>query len=196
MFKITRCPAGKEYTKNAAIVIGDHIWKSLREQRKQKQFCDVQISCGSIKEYAHRCFLSSICPYFKTFFSKSKTHEGQYYQVDLSDFSHDTVKLFLDILYGQEETVDLCIELEDLLQLIDYLHADICIDIFAENLLSMVNVDNCLRLYELSTKFNSKKLKTISMVFIADNIKAITSSVSVQKLPKTLFNELLEYDIV
>ena len=45
------------------------MWRSLNEQRKEGQFCDVVIKCKESAFYAHKCVLASISSYFATLFT-------------------------------------------------------------------------------------------------------------------------------
>ena len=84
------------------------MWRSLNEQRKEGQFCDIVIKCKESAFYAHKCVLASISSYFATLFTSLLATENE--QVaNLHQFPEKCIELLLEIIYNQAnvETTDL-----------------------------------------------------------------------------------------
>ena len=172
--------------------VGKHIMQSLREQRQENILCDVIIQCGDEQLMAHRTVLYSISEYCRKVFTGplKVIHKDGKALMDLSSFSVDTVKMFLDLIYGEEDGVVVNVNIAELLQLADFLQAYRYIDILCEVLRRALTDDNCVVLYELACLFNSDKLKRILVSYICGNLSRLIKSQSWEIFPTDVLSSL------
>ena len=77
------------------------------------------------------------------------------------------------LIYREEVGEPYDIDVGELLRLVDYLQAHCYIDLFSDILRNVINIENCVPLYELSCMYNCDKLKRILVYFICSNFKSI-----------------------
>ena len=146
------------------------LLESLGEQRKQSIFCDVSIECGNKQFAAHRCLLYAISAYCRTLFTGSlpPTYKNGRTVMELA-FSSDTVQLFLDLIYGEEISEVLTVDLEELFQLADYLQ--ISDNFLAGIYQKIMHTDISIDLLELSLVYNCSELRKITELYICNNLQ-------------------------
>ena len=163
-------------TKSHGKYIGELMLQSLRTQRRDNIFCDVTIQCEDGQIIAHRCVLYVMSQYCKTLFTGSfpPIFQNGTYIMDLNSFSSDTIKVFIDIMYGEETSTVNVIDVGELLRLTDYLQVPVAIttEIFRD----IVNIETCVILHELSLYYNCAPLQKILEVFICYHLKELVNS--------------------
>ena len=96
--------------------------------------------------------------------------------IDLSCFSKEVVQVFLDMMYGMKREDAIDIDVEELLKLADFMQADSNIPLITETLRHMLDVDNCLEIYNLAGAYNFSKLQTVTLTFISGNLQKLTKT--------------------
>ena len=175
--------------------IGDYVFKSLRDQRRDNILCDAVVQCGDKEFPVHRSVMYAYSLYCRKLFTGAfppKAKDGLIL-IDLQCFSENVVKVFLDIMYGMEGEDSVDIEVEELLKLTDFLQADCDIPVITETLRMMLKIDNCLEIYNLAAAYNFSKLKTVTLTYISGNIQKLTKTDAWKKMDReTLFSLLKE----
>ena len=152
-------------------IVGGHVLQSLREQKREKLFCDVSIQCEGGQVKAHRCVLYAVSGYCRTLFMGSlpPTYENGILIMELDLFSYDTVTVFIDLVYGAEASkvseVDVgeLLRLADFLQVAEYMMTDI--------LRQIIDKANCLKLYDLSISYNCFPLQKVLESYICNKLE-------------------------
>ena len=143
----------------------------------------------------HKSVMFAYSLYCRTLFTgafPSKTKEGLTL-IDLSSFSEEVVRVFLDIIYGMKGEEVVSIEVEELLKLTDFLQADSDIPVITETLRMMLEIDNCLEIHNLAGAYNFNKLQTVTLTFISGNLQKLMKTDSWKKMDReTLFSLLKE----
>ena len=178
--------------------VPNHIWSSLKEQRKEDILCDAIIKCGDDKHRAHRSVLYAISPYCRKILQgsfKAEVDNG-IVLIELDDFPPNIVKLFVNIIYGEHVLEVSDIDVEELLKLFDFLQADSYIDILTEILRKLLNIDNCLELYQLSLKYNCQKLKRVILSYISCYLESVIKSDFWKQMSESTLLSLLKNPLI
>ena len=167
-------------------LIGKPILASLREQRRENVLCDILIQCEIGEVLAHRCVMFAVSEYCKTLCTGSlpPTYREGMVIMDLTAFSRDTVKLLIDLIYMEENYAVNMIDVRELMQLADYLQVPVTV--VTEMLRSIINMENCIQLFEMSLSYNCLPLQKVIESFICSNLKALTERPSWNLCENTL----------
>lgn len=167
--------------------------KSLQEQRRNHQLCDVKIICGGRTFYAHSCVLAGVSSYCRALFLGSFAEQENigHYQVDLSEFSESSMQLLLDIVYYADRIDTMHIDMIDFIQLVDYLQLKMDF-VIAELFRRKISLSNCLELYQGCTQFNAIKLKQLVSIFIGSRFVEVYKKDEWQKMSKELRFSLIQ----
>ena len=178
--------------------VGDYILLSMRKQRKNNVLCDAIVKCSDKEFSVHRSMLYAYSLYCRELFSGSFAPETQngITVIDLDCFSENTVRVFLDILYGEISEPIVNIEVEELLKLADFLHADLDIPIVTSMLREFIGISNCLELYKLAGSYNFCKLQTIVLTFISDHLKVISTTEHWMSMDEETLFSILKHPLI
>ena len=146
-----------------------------------KEFCDVEITFGDNKMFAHSLILAA----YSTEFLHSLKSEKKIDFTHDSDCSLDVVQGFLDFIYGLK-TVK---ELENIiLELLKFAHKYKVESLQYEceiYLSDSINLNNAVKYLLLACKYECNILKDLAATAVSANIKEIIDSKE--------FDELLDY---
>ena len=167
-------------SKKTIDIFGKPILQSLNKQRRNKVLCDVSIHCGNEQIVAHRCVLYAVSEYCRTLFTGSlpPIYKDGMLKMELSLFSAHSVKVFIELIYGQINSKITMVDVSELMRLSDYLQvsADILTEIFRH----LISTENCLRLYELSLLCFSHPLQRILESFICSNLPELVENFALE----------------
>lgn len=159
--------------KRSTGIVGKPILQSLREQRREKNLCDVIIQCGNEEIVAHKCVMYAVSKYCRTLFTGSlpATYREGLLIMDLGLFSSDTVEVFIDLVYGEQSSKIREIDVAELLRLGDYLQ--VSVNILTDSLRNLIDTKNCIKLFESSLLYNCLPLQKILESFICYNLREL-----------------------
>ena len=182
----------------SSVSMKNEIWRFLQEQRNLGSFCDAVIRCGDTKFMAHRFILAAVSPYFRAQILGSFPNitEDGILLLALNDFSESSVQLFLDLVYEEINLRDVHIDVVDFLELLDFLQLDIYFDAVLTALRPLVTLENCLVLFNISRRYNAKKLTKMLATYIGAHIFDLIAGDHFQNIYYDDFESLLKWDMV
>ena len=158
----------------------DDVWQFLKDQWRMGTYCDVQIKGPSKTLHAHSFVLATVSPYFKTLLygpmKGSKTDDTV--SADLSAFSDDSLELLLKLVYGDEACSNNDIDITDFLLLLDYLQIDSYFNVIVKVIRYCISLENCLQLFELSSRCNIKCICDYLAIYIGSNLSNLIETQS------------------
>ena len=143
----------------------------------EKKFSDVKITCGKEVFYCHRSILSVRSPVFAAMF-KSDMIENSSRIVDIKDTKPEAVKEMLHFIYhGTTSTKNVKDELVwDLLVAADQYQLNLLKNKCEEKMCSTLDVNNSVEMLVLADLHRTFKLRTMSLMLVADNMKTIVNT--------------------
>lgn len=154
----------------------------LNDLRKQKVLCDVTLFAGGETFLAHRNVLAVSCPYFYKLFTndmREKTSES--INLEALEVSANVVDTLLTYLYTGIIDVTQC-NAEDILISADYFLIPEVKLMASEELVSNVDVSNCLSYLDFAERYNCERLAQASRVFLEKHFEEVTLSEDFLKL--------------
>ena len=146
---------------------------SLRQQRKDNVLCDAIIKCCNKEFPVHRSVLYAYSLYCRKLLLGSfppKTENGLV-EIDLDCFSENTVRVLLDVMYGDTSEESVNIDIEEFLKLADFLQVDYEIEVVTAIFRKLLSTDNCLEIYNLASTYNFRKLANVALTISGDQLK-------------------------
>ena len=152
------------------------LTKKLDDLRKQKVLCDVTLLAGGETFPAHRNVLAVSCPYFnKLFTSDMKEKTSETVNFEALEVSPNVIGTLLTYLYTGVINVTQ-FNAEELVISADYFLITEVKLMASEELVSKVDVSNCLYYLEFAERYNCERLAQASRIFIDKHFQAVTQS--------------------
>ena len=154
----------------------------LNDLRKQKVLCDVTLFAGGETFLAHRNVLAVSCPYFyKLFTSEMREKTSETVNLEALEVSANVIDTLLTYLYTG--VIDVTQRnADEILISADYLLIPEVKLMASEELVSDVDVSNCLFYLDLAERYNCERLAQASRVFLEKHFKEVTQSEDFLKL--------------
>lgn len=166
----------------------------LDDLRKQKVLCDVTLLAAGTAFPAHRNVLAVSCPYFyKLFTSDMKEKTSESVNFEALEVSPKVVDTLLTYLYtGMIDVTQF--NAEELVISADYLLITELKLMASEELVSNVDVANCLYYVDFAERYNCERLAHASRVFLDKHFQEVTQSEDFLKLGVKEVKDIISSD--
>ena len=166
----------------------------LNDLRKQKVLCDVTLFAGGETFQAHRNVLAVSCPYFyKLFTSEMREKTSETINLEALEVSANVIDILLTYLYtGIIEVTQR--NAEEILISADYFLIPELKLIASQELVSNVDVSNCLFYLDFAERYNCEKLAEASRVFLDKHFQEVTQSEDFLKLGFKEIKDIISSD--
>ncbi|CAJ0560958.1 unnamed protein product, partial [Mesorhabditis spiculigera] len=150
---------------------------------------DIRIVVEGHVIYAHKAILKLRCPYFKSRLGELWS-EGSGNQIEISDFSYNTVRAFMHWVYTDELVVDP----DDAIGLLELAtcYLETSLKVRCETFLRKgICVENAAALYAAGLQFDAPELEDSCYRFCIDHMAAVTQSENFRKLDALAMRHLI-----
>jgi len=173
----------------------DGVWQFLKEQWRMGTSCDVEIKGQSKTLHAHSFILATASPYFKTLLygPMKQSKANSTVSADLSAFSDNSLELLLKLVYEDEACSNNDIDITDFLLLLDYLQIDSYFNVIVKAIRNCISLENCLQLFELSSRCNIKCICDYLAIYIGSNLSNLIETESYREISNDTFPSLIKY---
>lgn len=151
---------------------------NLNELRINSLLCDVEIECQEEVLLAHRVVLAASIEYFRGLFNSGMA-DAEEKRIVLKEVTFIGLKQIVDFAYTYESFIDEN-NVRQSLQAANYLGVNSVKEACEAFMVSRINVDNCIELYELADQYNCLKLFDSIYLFILEQFMEFS------KLPQFL----------
>lgn len=142
--------------------------EQINQLRNRRELCDIILRCNETRIFAHKLVLSVNSPYFKGLMNTRYYMEPGLYEHPLKGVEGDAVQTIVNFFYTatvsvNEETV------WDLLPAAAKLHVAEIQSLCSNFLLSILDIENCLKIHHIATECLASNLLKESTDFIKEN---------------------------
>lgn len=148
--------------------------EQINQLRNRRELCDIILRCNETRIFAHKLVLSVNSPYFKGLMNTRYYMEPGLYEHPLKGVEGDAVQTIVNFFYTatvsvNEETV------WDLLPAAAKLHVAEIQSLCSNFLLSILDIENCLKIHHIATECLASNLLKESTDFIKENFDKVLS---------------------
>ncbi|XP_022286736.2 uncharacterized protein LOC111099659 isoform X2 [Crassostrea virginica] len=142
--------------------------EQINQLRNRRELCDIILRCNETRIFAHKLVLSVNSPYFKGLMNTRYYMEPGLYEHPLKGIEGDAVQTIVNFFY----TATVSVNEESVWTLLPAaakLHVAEIQSLCSNFLLSILDIDNCLKIHHIATECLASNLLKESTDFIKEN---------------------------
>ncbi len=152
-----------------APVVGKSSWANdVAKYLFSPNLSDLTIVVNKVHIHAHKFVLGLNSPVFLAMF-ESDMQEGKEKNIYITDFSEDTVRLFLRCLYGSLSVIEVSTHASDLYVIADKYDVQSLVKGAEKQLISNLDVQNCITTLLFGDSYANEMIKNAAIKFIVES---------------------------